>query len=209
MKRIYLAAGLAAVILLGGCTSGESGGTEEAADEPEQTEQASGEVTVIRTVYQYEEPEEEEVVAEEVAPQPVEEEEAPASPTNVSYERNTTVVVPKAPTPQPKMARGNDISCPVGAQQNAAGTRCTDMATGREVGPNSRVTPNPETSATNPCPEMMKKDASGKCVAIPLPPRQITPQQQANRDRLAQLQKEYDGTGPSPWVQHQQEMAGQ
>ena len=173
MKRIYLAAGLAAVLLLGGCTSGESGGTEEAADEPEQTEQASGEVTVIRTVYQYEEPEEEEVVAEEVAPQPVEEEEAPASPTNVSYERKTTVVVPKAPTPQPKAPPqiGNDISCPAGSQSNAAGTRCTDMSSGQEVGPNWRVTGPGESSVTNPCPEMMKKDASGKCVAIPLPPR--------------------------------------
>ncbi len=35
---------------------------------------------------------------------------------------------------------------------------------------------------------------------------QITPQQQANRDRLAELQRNGTGTGDSPWVAHQKEI---
>jgi hypothetical protein len=37
-------------------------------------------------------------------------------------------------------------------------------------------------------------------------PRQITPEQQANRDRLAELQRNGTGTGDSPWVAHQKEI---
>lgn len=60
-------------------------------------------------------------------------------------------------------AQGNDISCPEGSAANAAGTQCTDLATGQEVEPISQTLVNPETPQTNPCPEGIALNPDGTC----------------------------------------------
>ena len=63
-------------------------------------------------------------------------------------------------------AQGNDISCPEGSAANAAGTQCTDLATGQPVEPISQTLVNLSTSLTNPCPEIYTQTADGTCVRI-------------------------------------------
>ncbi len=75
-------------------------------------------------------------------------------------------------------AQGNDISCPPGSAANAAGTTCTDPATGQQVEPTSQTLVFPDTSITNPCPELFAESADGTCVPIPIPdpaPKTPTP----------------------------------
>src|SRR5215208_3877219 len=76
------------------------------------------------------------------------------------------VVALLAATSSAALAQGNDISCPPGAQANAAGTQCTDIATGQPVTPLSQTVVTPPTPLTNPCPEMYTQTADGTCVPV-------------------------------------------
>lgn len=72
-------------------------------------------------------------------------------------------------------AQGNDIGCPPGSGANAAGTRCTDLATGLEVEPVFQVVGPGESPLTNPCPELFTKAEDGKCVPVSLTPPASAP----------------------------------
>jgi hypothetical protein len=158
MTKIYLAAGLAAVLFLGGCNFG--GETQEEAPE-ETVEETTTEETTETTV---EEEDEETEVVEVEQPSPDLEPEPASSDANAS---------PKQPTSLCHQDRSQCAESKPGIQ------------TEREME------------------EMWRSQQAQR----PQPPA-YTPEEQAeNRRILAERQANWDGSGPSPWVQGQMDDA--
>jgi uncharacterized protein YceK len=132
----------------------------------------------------------EEPAQEETTTETTEEETTEEATQEATVVRETTVGV--VPSPEASVPAQGNLAPVEALPKTGAGVQPTQP----------RDTSNCHTPGSG-CENIETLVESGQ--AIPQP-KQITPEQQANRDRLAQLQREGTGTSDSPWVQAQKEI---